>query len=258
MPAPPTTDGLLCLLAHPDDESFMAAGTLARLADAGVATGVVCATRGQAGSAGTPPLVARADLPARREEELRSACALLGVGTVEVLDHEDRQLAEAPLDGPQGVRAAFVAAIRRARPRVLLTFDPDGLNRHPDHVAVSRFAVDAATAAADPRWYPELGAPHRVRRVVWSAPVLPWALPPEAWHAPHLATYPGVDFVLDVAPWADRKAAALRAHRTQHASVERHWFTPPDARQRLALECFRFAWGESPPDRPATDLFAGL
>jgi LmbE family N-acetylglucosaminyl deacetylase len=76
----------------------MAAGTLARLADRGVRTAVVCATRGQAGSAGTPPLASREELPALREAELRAACAILGVAAVTVLDERDRALGEADPD----------------------------------------------------------------------------------------------------------------------------------------------------------------
>jgi LmbE family N-acetylglucosaminyl deacetylase len=244
-------DGLLCLLAHPDDESFMAAGTLAMLADRGVATAIVCCTRGQAGSAGTPPLVARDALPARREAELREACALLGVGAVELLEFADRALAEAPLES---VRPALVAAVRRHRPQVVLTFDPDGLNRHPDHVAVSRFALDAVTAAADPRWYPEAGAPHQVARVLWPSPVPAW----EEWRPERLAERPGVDVVCPVERWSARKAAALRAHRTQHASVERYWFEGPGAADALRTETFRLGWGTPFARRPAADPLEGL
>ena len=229
----------------------MAGGTIARLSDGGARVALVCATRGQAGSAGDPPLVSRDALAAERERELRAACALLGVAAVTVLDHVDRQLADAPTEA---VRTAFVAAIRAERPQVVLTFDPDGVNRHPDHVAVSRFALDAVTAAADPRWYPALGAAHRVRRVVWPSPVEPWT----EWDPARLARCPGVDVVSEVRGWADRKAAALRAHRTQHPSIDHYWFAPGRPADVLAVESFRLGWGEPFPARPADDLFAGL
>ena len=44
--------GLLFLLAHPDDETFIAGGTIAKYAAAGVEVGVICATRGERGKTG--------------------------------------------------------------------------------------------------------------------------------------------------------------------------------------------------------------
>jgi LmbE family N-acetylglucosaminyl deacetylase len=247
---PATAGGLLLILAHPDDETFFAGGAAARYTDAGVRVALVCATRGQAGSAGTPPLVSRDELPARRERELRDACAELGIALLDVLDYRDRELASAPEDG---IRAALVRAVRAERPRVVGTFDPNGHNSHPDHVAISRFALDAVTAAADARWSPELGAAHRVRRVVWTPPVDPW----DEWRHDALARTRGVDYLLDVSPWRERKARALRAHRTQHASIDRYWFGAASA-EALGVEAYRHGWGEPPPQLPADDLFSGI
>lgn len=242
------------MLAHPDDETFMIGGTAARLAGAGHRVGLVCATRGQAGSPGEPPLATRDELPALRERELREACALLGIAPVLLLDHEDRHLAEAD---PATMRAHLVRVLRTERPAVVVTFDPAGLNGHPDHVAIGRFALDAVTAAADPRYAPELGDAHRVRRVVWPAPVLP----ADEWRPAVLAEHWGVDYLVDVAAVRDRKTAALRAHRSQHRSVDRVWLGEPLARSAgavLDVEVFRHGWGEAPTQRPADDLFAGL
>ena len=244
------TGGLLLILAHPDDESFFAGAAAARYADAGVRVGLVCATRGHEGSAGQPPLVARDALAAERERELRAACAVVGIAVVAVLDYRDRQLAHAP---PAEIRHALVRAIRAERPRVVGTFDPNGVNGHADHIAISRFALDAVTAAADARWAPELGPAHRVGRVVWTPPVDPWA----EWRRDTLATLAGVDYVLDVAAWRDRKARALRAHRTQHGSIDRYWFGP-HSDEILSTEAFRHGWGVRPEVVPADDLFAGL
>ncbi len=247
---------LLLVLAHPDDESFLAAGTVARLADAGRPAGLVCATRGQAGSLGDPPLATRDTIGRVREGELRDACALLGLEVVALLDYEDKRLAEAD---PDEVRAALVGHLRRERPRVVLTFDPNGVTRHPDHIAVSRFALDAVTAAADPRWAPELGPAHRVRRVVWSPPVQPW----DEWRPERLAALGGVDYLVDTRPQAARREAALAAHRTQQrSSVRPVWYEAAAragaGRAVFDVECFRHAWGEPPPRVPAADLFEGL
>lgn len=74
----------------------------------------------------------------------------------------------------------------------MITFDPNGGNLHPDHIAISRFTSDAVTAAADGRWHPELGPPHRVVRLLWVGTVLPW----EETDPGRLAETPGVDFLL--------------------------------------------------------------
>jgi N-acetylglucosamine malate deacetylase 2 len=248
--APSRTGGLLLILAHPDDESFFAAGAAARYSDAGIPVGLVCATRGQAGSAGQPPLVSRDALPAERERELRAACAILGIELLALLDYQDRALAAAP---GEEIGRALVAAIRAARPRVVGTFDPNGVNGHPDHVAISRFTTDAVTAAADPRWWPELGDAYAVPRVVWTPPVEPWA----EWRPAALARCAGVDYVVDVAAWRERKGAALRAHRTQHQGIEPHWFGAHGDAIR-STECFRHGLGARPDGLPANDLFHAL
>ena len=246
---------LLALLAHPDDESFFLAGTAALLAAEGRPAGLVCCTRGQQGALGDPPLATRETVGAVREGELRAACALVGLDVLAVLDYEDKRLGEAD---PDEVRRAFVRHLRAERPRVVATFDPNGLTGHPDHVAVSRFALDAVTAAADARWAPELGPAHRVRRVVWTPPPLPW----DEWRPDRLAASGGVDYLVDTRAHAARKRAALAAHGTQQGSIRRLWY---DAAARSGagdrafdVEPFRHAWGEPPPAVPAADLFAGL
>jgi N-acetylglucosamine malate deacetylase 2 len=244
--------GILFSFAHPDDESFLAAGTACRYGAAGARLGLVCATRGGAGKAGDPPVCNRAELPAVRERELRAAAEILGIDDVTLLDHPDRELGAAPIDA---IRATLVGVIRRVRPAVVVTFDPNGTNQHPDHVAISRFTTDAIAAAADPRWFPEAGPAHEVPRLIWSPPVPPWSNP--EWRS---MTNPpaGIDFVLDVHEYWERKAAALRAHRTQHIQIDRFFFGDVDTRTALGVETFRQGWGPTLPHRPVHDLFAGL
>jgi N-acetylglucosamine malate deacetylase 2 len=137
---------------------------------------------------------------------------------------------------------------------VIVSFDPNGGNLHPDHIAISRFATDAVAAASDARWFPGEGRPHDVPRLAWVPGRRPWQLVRE----PDLAAHPGVDFAIDVGPWRDRKLAALRAHATQHQSVERNFLTQPDQAALLGVEIFRQAFGPSLEARPSGDLFEGL
>lgn len=242
---------LLYIYAHPDDESFGVAGISRMYADRGVDIALVTATRGDAGRAGEPPICSRGELPAVREAELRNAARILGIGRVTVLDYFDKHLADAPAEK---IRRELVSEIRRVRPQVAITFDPNGANQHPDHIAISRFAIDAITAAADPRWYVDAGPAHDVQRLLWTPPVLPWDLPA----LPDLAVAPGIDFLFDVSRYRDAKAAALRAHRTQHVSIDRHFFKLPNVEQILGIEAFRQAFGPALSKRPSSDLFDGI
>lgn len=148
------TDGLrlLAVLAHPDDESLGFGGTLAKCAAEGIETHLVTATHGQGGRfRGLPqdsPEHPGADaLAVIREQELRAAAAVLGVRSVTMLGYVDRHLDAAP---PREVVGRIAAQVRRVRPQVVITFDPEGAYGHPDHIAISQFAAAAVVAAADP------------------------------------------------------------------------------------------------------------
>lgn len=238
---------LLFCFAHPDDESFSGAGTAMKYAALGARTVLVTATLGQKGKCGEPPVCRPEEIAATRERELREAARIIGFDELHLLGYMDRELAKAP---PEEIRATLVSIVRRARPDIVFTFDPNGFNVHPDHVAISRFTSDALAAAADPRWHPEAGEAHTVSRLLWTPPLGPW----EAARLPRIEDVPGADFVLDVSAFRDRRIAALRAHRTQHLSVERFFFDQPDLDRILGIEIWRNAYGEM-PDRPLADLF---
>lgn len=242
---------LLCCYAHPDDESFLVAGTACLCRQRGIRTVLMTATLGQAGRCGTPPFCTRQELPRVREHELRCACRLLGIDQIDLLGFEDGKLAQAPIEQ---VRPRMVGLIRGCRPEVVATFDPQGLNLHPDHIAVSRFAADAVAAAADPRFFPELGPEHRVQRLLWTPPVAVWDLEARGpWEK-----YAGVDFQVDIRSFWAIKKQALECHRTQSHSIRRYFLERPDLPEVLSVEAFRQAWGPSLPRRPCPDLFDGL
>lgn len=246
---------MACLLysyAHPDDESFLAAGTSCRYSRQGVSVVLATATLGQKGRRGEPPLCSRRELPDVRRRELEEACRLLGIGQVEVFGYQDRELEKAPRDE---IRVRLTALIRRWRPQVVCTFDPNGLNQHPDHIAISRFTSDALAAAADPRYRTDLGASHQVARLLWTPFDSPWERPDPQ---PPWTERPGADFVLDIRRFSRDKIAALKAHRTQWPSIRRYFFPEDDDRPRLETEVFRQAWGPPLSQRPCSDLFDGI
>ena len=149
---------LLAVLAHPDDETFGMGGTLAYYARRGVQTYLVCATRGEAGEIDPHYLDGFASIAERREHELECAAEKLGLSGVFFLDYRDsgmqgskdnahpRALAGQPVEQ---VAAEIAEFIRRLRSQVLVTFDPIGGYRHPDHIAIHQATVIAFDLAAD-------------------------------------------------------------------------------------------------------------
>ena len=237
---------LLYVGAHPDDEVFFAGGTLARYVEEGTHVSIVCATRGERGA--TADLCSIDELPKVREAELISAMQVLGITDVHFLPYEDQKLSKAP---PDEIRKHLVGLIRQVKPQIIITFDPEGANQHTDHMAISHFASDAVPAAADPRFYPEVGAAHQIERLLWHPTVL-FRLPEDV----DLAQEPGIDFLLDVTRWKEKKADAIRAHRTQLPGLGKLFFEKPEGIRTFTKEAFRVACGTRPTSVPATDLFA--
>ena len=242
---------ILFSFAHPDDESFSGAGTAMKYAAQGARIVLVTATLGERGKAGDPPVCSQAELGACRERELRDATSIIGFDELHLLRHRDRELTDVP---GQAMRQSLVSIIRAVRPSIVVTFDPHGFNLHPDHIAISRFTSEAIAAASDPRWHRDAGEPHTVRRLLWTPLLAPWDVAPGV----RLEDQPGADFIIDVSPWRERRAAALRAHRSQHLSIDRYFFNQPASERILDVEIWRQAWGPTLAERPARDVYAGL
>ncbi|MBD3402360.1 hypothetical protein GF420_05650 [candidate division GN15 bacterium] len=159
----------MCILAHPDDESLGAGGTLAKYADEGVETYLVTATRGERGRFYDhdqhPPLD---EVGRVRERELRAAATVLGIKEVSFLDYTDRDLDEA--DAVEAI-GRIVTHLRRVRPHVVITFGPEGGYGHPDHIAISQFTSAAVVGAASADYAIDGSdlAPHPVSKLYYMA-----------------------------------------------------------------------------------------
>src|SRR5579859_1195049 len=160
---------LMCVLAHPDDESLGTGGILAKYAAAGVETYLVTATRGERGWTGAPQdYPGPAALGQIREGELHAAAAVLGLREVRFLDYIDGDLDQAD---PREAIARIAGHLRRVRPQIVVTFGPDGAYGHPDHIAICQFTSAAVVVAADPAFAtpPADGWPaHRVAKLYYS------------------------------------------------------------------------------------------
>ncbi len=164
------TKTLLAVLAHPDDESFGLGGTLALYASKGYDTYYVCATRGEAGSVDEEHLIGFKDTAEMRTAELMRAAKALGLKEVFFLGYRDsgmpgtepNQHPDAQINHPvEEVAGRVVKYIRELKPDVVLTFDPIGGYKHPDHIHIHKATVLAFANADNASFYPEAGDPFK-------------------------------------------------------------------------------------------------
>jgi LmbE family N-acetylglucosaminyl deacetylase len=167
-----TPKSAMSVHAHPDDQDFTVAGTLAKWANEGCAIVSVIITSGDSGSNDTKrDGNYKPELAKLREQEQLAANHILGIQDTVFLHYPDGELV-ASID----LRKDLTRQIRRFRPEVVVTGDPTGwfygneyLN-HPDHRAAAEAAAYAVFPSAGTRLiFPELLGegllPHNVRRL---------------------------------------------------------------------------------------------
>lgn len=201
---------LLAVFAHPDDETYLAGGTLARYAASGSEVFVLCATHGEAGRRGEYSRLSRRQFAAVRRRELKAACVALGVRPPFFLGCADKELAR---DCWQTATEEVAATIRRLRPDVVLTFGPDGVSGHADHVTLSQIVTaafwGAGLATRSPRGGEAPFEPAALYYVLRSASVPSCCTPAEGVVSPPVTTTVAVD------GFGERKLAAARCHGSQ-------------------------------------------
>jgi len=266
---------LMCVLAHPDDESLGVGGVLAKYASEGVFTCLVTATRGERGRFGDeaqspgPEIVGKV-----REGELRAAANELGVKEVRLLDYLDGELDRA--DSAGAIRKV-VRHLRELRPDVVVTFGPEGAYGHPDHIAVSQLAAAAIVCAADPHF--QLAGdtagqfpPHRVAKLYYMAwRAEKWALFQAAFRPIKInvdgterqaSPWPGwaVTTVVDTAQHWPAVWRAIRCHKTQIAIYRNLGSLTEDQQRALwgSQEFYRVFSTVNGGREIEDDLFAGL
>lgn len=149
---------LLAVLAHPDDETFGMGGTLAKYAHENADVYLICATRGEVGEMDEEFLEGFNSPAQRREYELHCAAKNLGLKEVIFLNYRDSgMIGSENNQHPDSLYAAdldkvtedIVQNLRKLKPDVVLTFDPIGGYRHPDHIKIHEATVKAVKLAAD-------------------------------------------------------------------------------------------------------------
>ena len=167
---------ILAVLAHPDDESFGLGGTLALYATRGYDTYLICATRGEVGTVDEEHLEGFKDIAELRTEELRRAAKHLGLKNVFFLGYRDSGMPgteenkhpEAQINHPiDEVAGQVVKYIRELKPDIVLTFDPIGGYKHPDHIHIHKATLLAFEKAEDASFHPEAGLPFKPRALYY-------------------------------------------------------------------------------------------
>jgi LmbE family N-acetylglucosaminyl deacetylase len=207
---PEDWDTALAVVAHPDDIEYGAASAVARWTDQGKSISYLLASRGEAGIDGIAPEVAA---PLREAEE-RAGARVVGVETVEFLDHRD-----GVIENGVELRREIVRAIRSHRPQVLITGNYDvkmvnGMTNQADHRAVGLATLDAARDAGN-RWiFPELIAEEGLE---------PWGGVRFILVAGNGTPSHGVDVSGE---WLQRGIESLRAHAQYTSGLGRASFDP--------------------------------
>jgi LmbE family N-acetylglucosaminyl deacetylase len=186
---------LCAVFAHPDDETFSIAGTLARYSGQGVDVTLVTATSGESGEMVGRPLPGK-DLAELRERELRQATEVLGVNHLQLLRLPDGRLS----DHADKLRLAIRDALRQIRPQVVITEDVQGITGHPDHDSVTHATVRAVDELGDSgplKLYEHVIPLSTAREGLYGTP------------DDYITT------VLDVEAWRPQILAAFQAHRSQ-------------------------------------------
>jgi bacillithiol biosynthesis deacetylase BshB1 len=173
---------VLAIAAHPDDVEMTCAGTLARLRNAGRSFGILDLSQGEMGTRGSAQ---------RRAQEAARAAEILGASFRETLDMGDGGLRTGRAE-----EDLVIDAIRRTRPRLVLTSMPD--DRHPDHARAGKFVFDAAFYAGI-RKRETAHAAHRPQQVLFFSTMF--------FHTP--------SFVVDVSSTHATKMEAVRAFTSQ-------------------------------------------
>ena len=196
--------GLAAVLAHPDDESFSCAGSMALAHDQGHTARLLVVTRGEAGTTDD-----KADAGAvgdAREAELICAARTIGLDEVSLLDgYPDGGVADESFERLVDEIFAWLAD---RRPQAVITFGPHGITGHPDHIVVG-----SATRWAVERLSEDGLAPNSVYVV---SPIFDpggnrFDLSPEEQAATHR---------IDITSVAGRKLEALRCHASQGDTAE--------------------------------------
>jgi len=264
---------LMAVHAHPDDETVLTGGILARYAAEGVTTVLVTCTNGELGNGpgGVEPGSAGHDtaaVTAMRRGELEASCAVLGVHHLELLGYHDSGMMGWPQNDAPGsfwstpVEAAAArlgALFERYRPQVVVTYDADGFYGHPDHIQAHRVTMAATAATRIPArvYFPEVAAS---RMTAFAAELAASGADVPDFSEDGVNVTPDEEITawVDCSAFAGAKYAAVRAHASQPDSAFFIGLGPRLFAQGFSTETFVTGADSTGAPAPVDDLFAFL
>jgi LmbE family N-acetylglucosaminyl deacetylase len=190
----------LVISPHPDDSDFGASGTIAKLIKEGNAAEYLIISDGSKGSHKVG--FGGEKLAQMRKEEQQAAAALAGAQQVIFLEEIDGEI-----ENTHQLRKKIIAAIRIAKPDIVLSFDPSSLlfenmyRSHRDHRIVAEAVFDAVyPGVGNSSYFPELInegiLPHQIQEVWFFA-----SPRPNKW--------------LDIKEYMDLKVQIVLSHKSQ-------------------------------------------
>jgi LmbE family N-acetylglucosaminyl deacetylase len=246
--------------AHPDDETLITAGTMAKAAASGHRVVLVVATGGEWGEA--PDDLAEGEtVAARRRRELQESADGLGVARVVWLGYQDSGMTGwAQNTDPASFLQADVeeaaerlaAVLADERADVVCVYDWHGVYGHPDHIRVHVVGHRAAERAGTPMVYESTFSRERAAQIA-----------PEEASVEELGD-DGTPFgtpdaeittFVDVGDRIEDKRASLACHRSQRTDTEMFLAMAPEV-YRAAFGTEYFILARAPAGAP--DLFGTL
>jgi LmbE family N-acetylglucosaminyl deacetylase len=257
---------LMMVAAHPDDDAYGTAGTVALYADdPGFRFVLVHATDGGAGDIAPGFPATRETLGTLRRGEAQRAWRAVGrpPDRHDWLGYRDGEVSDVPFDE---LVDRLAAIMEDERPDVVGSFGPDGITGHPDHITIG-----AATDAAFDRVAGKGGeGMHRLLhgampQSVWARwndtrrrkGLEPWD--PDAVYNLRGVPDEQIGVTVDVSSVAMRVVAGLREHRSQLHVIANPGVTDEQWARSIALEHYVVARPPQPPGSPVlSDVFEGL
>jgi len=189
-------NNILCIFAHPDDESFGPGGTIAKLALTNDVY-IICVTDGGAGHTKSVE-----DIVEVRKNELLAGAKILGVREVFFLGFKDGDLSN---NLYHEVASRIKAKVMELKPQTIITFEPRGISGHIDHIATT-FITNYVTQKLD-----------FVKKIMYHciSDTMRKLIPDYFIYFPEGYSEAEIDEVVDVSEVWDKKIEAIKAHVSQ-------------------------------------------
>lgn len=128
------------IIAHPDDETLLAGGTIYENHILGGKNSVFCATLGEKGSSYLNEECNIDQVKSIRKNEILNVGKYLGMHNIELADFQDGEI-ERNIDN---LKNSVLKFITTHKPDILISFNEDGFTGHSDHIAISQITKEIA------------------------------------------------------------------------------------------------------------------